>query len=48
MGALLLMIHIGWGVALAAFITLLVALTGHLAGRPHHAPVEPAEVDASA
>ncbi|MGI8458362.1 MAG: YoaK family protein [Propionibacteriaceae bacterium] len=32
-GALLLMIHIGLGVALSAFITLLVALVGHLAHR---------------
>jgi uncharacterized membrane protein YoaK (UPF0700 family) len=38
-GALLLTVHIAWGVALSAFITLLVALIGHLAGRPHHAPV---------
>ncbi|WP_235500980.1 YoaK family protein [Agreia sp. Leaf244] len=47
-GALLMTVHIGWGVALAAFITLVVALTGHLTGRPHHAPVEPSEVEASA
>jgi uncharacterized membrane protein YoaK (UPF0700 family) len=37
-GALLLMTHIGWGVALSAAITLAVTALGHAAGRPHHAP----------
>ena len=37
-GALLLSVHIGWGVALSALITLVVAALGHAAGRPHHAP----------
>ncbi|TFB94072.1 DUF1275 domain-containing protein [Cryobacterium sp. HLT2-28] len=37
-GALLLMTHIGWGVALSAAITLVVTALGHAAGRPHHAP----------
>jgi uncharacterized membrane protein YoaK (UPF0700 family) len=46
-GALLLTVHIGWGVALSAFITLVVALIGHLAGRPHHAPVATVEADAA-
>jgi uncharacterized membrane protein YoaK (UPF0700 family) len=39
-GALLLMAHIGWGVALSALITLLATLVGHIAGRPHHAPTD--------
>ena len=38
-GALLLMLHIGWGIALTAVITLAVTAIGHVAGRPHHAPV---------
>lgn len=37
-GALLLMVHIGWGIALTSAITLLVTLLGHIAGRTHHAP----------
>jgi uncharacterized membrane protein YoaK (UPF0700 family) len=37
-GALLLMVHIGWGIALTALITLTVTAIGHAAGRPHHAP----------
>ena len=37
-GALLLMVHIGWGIALTAAITLTVTAIGHAAGRPHHAP----------
>lgn len=36
-GALLLMLHIGWGIALTAAITLVVTAIGHVAGRPHHA-----------
>jgi uncharacterized membrane protein YoaK (UPF0700 family) len=39
-GALLLMAHIGWGVALSAVIIIIVAIIGHIAGRPQHAPVE--------
>jgi uncharacterized membrane protein YoaK (UPF0700 family) len=37
-GALLLTVHIGWGIALTAVITLTVTAVGHAAGRPHHAP----------
>jgi uncharacterized membrane protein YoaK (UPF0700 family) len=37
-GALLMLLHIGWGIALTAAITLAVTLIGHIAGRPHHAP----------
>jgi len=40
-GALLLNLHIGWGVGLSAAITLLTTVIGHLAAQPHHAPVEP-------
>lgn len=36
-GALLLMVHIGWGVALSAVITVAVATIGHVTGQPHHA-----------
>lgn len=39
-GALLLTVHIGWGVGLSATITLLTTLIGHLAAQPHHAPVD--------
>lgn len=42
-GALLLRLEIGYGVALSAGITMLVALIGHLAGRVHHAPQHAAE-----
>jgi uncharacterized membrane protein YoaK (UPF0700 family) len=42
-GALLMTVHIGWGVALAAAVTLVVALIGQLAARPHHAPVMEAD-----
>lgn len=41
-GALLLTVHIGWGIALTAAITLTVTAVGHAAGRPHHAPTPPA------
>lgn len=37
-GALLLVAHMGWGIALTALITLTVTAIGHTAGRPHHAP----------
>ncbi|WP_375385492.1 YoaK family protein [uncultured Microbacterium sp.] len=40
-GALLLMAHIAWGVALAAIITLIAALLGHVAAHVKHAaPLE--------
>lgn len=42
-GALLLRLEIGYGVALSAGITMLVALLGHLAGRVHHAPQHAAQ-----
>lgn len=42
-GALLLMLHIGWGVAAAALITLVAALLGHLAAHVKHATPTPAE-----
>jgi uncharacterized membrane protein YoaK (UPF0700 family) len=35
-GALLLMIHIGWGVAAAAIVTLAAALLGHIAAHAKH------------
>lgn len=44
-GALLLMVHIGWGVALSAVITLVVAILGHLTGQPHHAEQASASAD---
>jgi uncharacterized membrane protein YoaK (UPF0700 family) len=44
-GALLLMVHIGWGVALSAVITLVVAILGHLTGQPHHAEQASAGAD---
>lgn len=40
-GALLLNLHIGWGIGLAAMITLLTTFIGHISAQPHHAPVEP-------
>ncbi|KAA9111431.1 YoaK family protein [Microbacterium rhizomatis] len=36
-GALLLMVHIAWGVALAAIVTLAAALLGHIAAHVKHA-----------
>ncbi|WP_291047065.1 YoaK family protein [Herbiconiux sp.] len=36
-GALLLLLHIGWGVAAAALITLVAALLGHIAAHVKHA-----------
>ena len=40
-GALLLMAHIGWGVAVAAIITLIAAILGHIAAHVKHAAPEP-------
>jgi uncharacterized membrane protein YoaK (UPF0700 family) len=46
-GALLLMLHIGWGVAVAALITLIAALLGHIAAHVKHTPA-PASAPAPA
>ncbi|SDZ34195.1 YoaK family protein [Herbiconiux ginsengi] len=42
-GALLLSLHIGWGVAAAALVTLVAALIGHLAAHAKHTPPAPAK-----
>ena len=39
-GALLLMLHLGWGVAVAAAITLIAALLGHIAAHVKHSAPE--------
>lgn len=44
LGALLLVAHIGWGVAVAAIVTLIAALLGHIAAHVKHAaPAAPAD-----
>ncbi|MFB2584423.1 YoaK family protein [Herbiconiux liukaitaii] len=42
-GGLLLVLHIGWGVAAAALITLIAALLGHIGAHVKHAHPAPAE-----
>ncbi|WP_245635947.1 YoaK family protein [Herbiconiux solani] len=42
-GALLLHLHIGWGVTLAAAVTLIAALLGHIAAHVKHTTPTPAE-----
>jgi uncharacterized membrane protein YoaK (UPF0700 family) len=42
-GALLLMLHIGWGLAAAAIVTLVVALIGHVTAHVKHSPAPDAE-----
>lgn len=41
LGALLLNLHIGWGVAAAALITLVAAVIGHVAAHVKHTPPTP-------